>query len=168
MLDTTPNTYRHAFRSRDKDKEIQGNLKYKDFNRFERVIDSIDFLYRELPGFDERFIISKPQHDLSFNITSKEKIKDIETKELEINNKKDFVVKANQLSPKQLNSILKKLYPNFHTKSQFKVLENLSNGVTQNSLKISQHMPKIVDPDANNIVNKTEEKKKSFTHSRNS
>jgi len=42
MLDMTPTNYKHEFRSRNKNKEIQGNLKFKDYNRFERVIDSID------------------------------------------------------------------------------------------------------------------------------
>jgi len=67
-------------------------------------------LDKEVPGFDEKFIITKPQQEISFNMNTKDLVANVESKELEIiNNKREFVEKANQLSPKKLNSVLKKL-----------------------------------------------------------
>jgi len=103
LLDIVPNTYKHEFRTRQKQKEIQPVLKLKDHHRFERVLDSIDLLERENPDFDKKLVKEKVQEN-QFAVAKQEGVT-----EVEIKNKKEFVEHALELSPRQMNKIIKKL-----------------------------------------------------------
>lgn len=52
-LDVTYNDYKHAYRSREKVKEIQPRMRFTSHNRFERMLENIDTVVKDSSEFDE-------------------------------------------------------------------------------------------------------------------
>jgi len=102
----SPNSYKHEFRSREKNKEIQPTFKIKGHDRFERMIDSIDVLERESPEF--KYKLCKKRE---LNVNEQYLKNDEESNEIPIKNLNDFLANAKNMPIKQLNDIIRRIYP---------------------------------------------------------
>lgn len=64
-----------------------------------------------------------------------------EKKDVYIKDKNDFALQAVKLSGNVKNKVIRELNPNFHHKTNFNVIKNLSNGVMLGSIKTNTLRP---------------------------